>query len=393
MKKFMFLSTILVGLTACSEDLLLVEPIMVDPLVVELTPSLNSSTTVQAGNSSQLAVLVNGGPLEFTATWRCSTSNEAVAVAVDNQVGCRVTGVGVGNATVTATVTRGIYTSIATTRVTVTPNPSFIPVPSRVNVLLSTSGFVRDTLQARAVSLTSTGDTIRGLAVSWTSSNTAVATVSPLGVVTLVSAGRATISATVAGVTGTSEVTSNLVPVQSVSLVQSGGLFVGRTASAVPTVVGVDGNVLPLTQRNVVWRSNNTAVATVDSRGVVSGVSVGSARILLTVDGEPASLDVVVTRVGIDKVTLTPDTTTMVLGTTRQFVARAFDVNGVEVLTPALDGRVFEWSTVRADNTNSTARLVTSSTGLVTATGVGSARVRARVDGVSGFAVVTVTEP
>ena len=393
MRKFMFLAVALTGLVACSDDIVSVEPITIDPLEVIMAPAVGSSATIQVGSASQFSVSLRGGPLEFTPTWRCSSSNEAVAVAVDNNLGCRVTGVGEGTSNISVAVTRGLYTSIANLAVRVNPNPNFIPVPTRVNVVLTNTGFVGGTLQATAVPLTAAGDTIRGLGVTWSSSNPAVAAVSPLGVVTLVSAGTATITASVANVTGTANVTSNLVPVQSVSLAQSGNSYVGRTATVVPTVVGTDGSSLPLTQRQVVWRSTNTAVATVNSQGIVTGVSVGTARILLTVDGEPASLDVAVTRVAVDSVAVTPDSTTIALGGTRQFTAIAFDADGVVISPTSLDGRTFEWSTIRIDNNNQTTRLVTSTDGLVTATALGLARVRARIEGVTGLAVVDVIQP
>jgi uncharacterized protein YjdB len=389
----MFLAVALTGLVACSDDIVSVEPITIDPLEVIMAPAVGSSATIQVGSASQFSVSLRGGPLEFTPTWRCSSSNEAVAVAVDNNLGCRVTGVGEGTSNISVAVTRGLYTSIANLAVRVNPNPNFIPVPTRVNVVLTNTGFVGGTLQATAVPLTAAGDTIRGLGVTWSSSNPAVATVSPLGVVTLVSAGTATITASVANVTGTANVTSNLVPVQSVSLAQSGNSYVGRTATVVPTVVGTDGSTLPLTQRQVVWRSTNTAVATVNSQGVVTGVSVGTARILLTVDGEPASLDVAVTRVAVDSVAVTPDSTTIALGGTRQFTATAFDADGAVISPTSLDGRTFEWSTIRINNNNQSTRIVTSTDGLVTAIETGRARVRARIEGVTGLAVVDVIQP
>jgi trimeric autotransporter adhesin len=403
MRKFMFLAVALLGLVACSDDIVSVEePITIDPLEVVLTPAIGFSTTIQSADTSRLSVSLRGGPLEFTPTWRCTSSNGAVAVAVDNQLGCLVTGVAEGTSNISAIVTRGIYTSTANIAVRVIPNPNFIPVPARVNVVVPTSGFVRDTLRASAVPLTTAGDTIRELAVTWASSNTAVATVSPLGDVTLVSGGTATISATVAGVTGSTIVTSNLVPVQSVALSQTGELYVGRTATATPVITGTDGTTLPLTQRIVVWRSSNPAIATIDGRGVITGVSVGTTRILLAVDGELASLDVAVTRVAVDsvavKVKLEPgevaaDTTTITLGGVRQFVATAFDANGDVISNTSLDGRTFEWSTIRIDNNNQTTRLVTSTDGFVTATALGLARVRARIEGVTGLAVVEVVQP
>jgi uncharacterized protein YjdB len=390
MKKFTLFMLSVLTLAACSSDVTSPEVETIDPLEVTISPT---STSIVSGGFGQTVVVVRGGPLDKQASWICNSSDLSVAIAIVNQLGCRVTAVNRGTATITAFVNRGSYSASAATQVTVTPNPNFIPVPTRVNVVVANTGFVGGTLQATAVPLTATGDTIRGLGVTWSSSNPAVATVSPLGVVTLVSAGTATITASVANVTGTANVTSNLVPVQSVSLVQSGNSYVGRTATVVPTVVGTDGSTLPLTQRQVVWRSTNTAVATVNSQGVVTGVSVGTARVLLTVDGEPASLDVAVTRVAVDSVAVTPDSTTITLGGTRQFTATAFDAEGVVISPTSLDGRTFEWSTIRINNDSQSTRIVTSTDGLVTAIETGRARVRARIEGVTGLAVVDVIQP
>jgi trimeric autotransporter adhesin len=389
MKKFSLMLLALFALTAC-DDGTSPEVVAVDPLEVTLSPS---ATSIVAGTFDQATLTVRGGPTNIQPTWFCNSSDLTVAIATVNPLGCRITGVNRGTATVTAFVTRGSAGASTATQITVTANPNFIPVPTRVNVLVPGNGFVLESLRATAVPLTASGDTIRGLAVTWASNNTTVATVSPLGVVTLLSAGTATISATVAGVTGSATITSNLVPVQTISLTQRGDLYVGRTAIAVPRVIGTDGSTLPLTQRSVVWRSSAPAVAVVDNRGTITGLSVGTTRILLTVDGEPTSLDVVVTRVAVDRVVVTPDNTTIVLGGTRQFIATAFDINGDVISNTALDGRTFEWSTIRIDNTGQTSRLVTSTNGLVTATAVGFARIRARIDGVAGLSTVEVVQP
>ena len=111
----------------------------------------------------------------------------------------------------------------------------------------------------------------------WSSSNTAVATVSTLGVVTGVTAGTADIIYTVTngnGCVGTAQqtVTVNAMPVVATTTGAS-SLFVGDNVTLANTTVGG------------VWSSSNTAVVTVDVNGVATGVAAGTANIIYTVTG------------------------------------------------------------------------------------------------------------
>ena len=67
-----------------------------------------------------------GGVVDFavragSARWTCTTSDEAVATVAMTDTGCRVTGVGNGEATITAVVTSGAVTTNVTASVTVGP--------------------------------------------------------------------------------------------------------------------------------------------------------------------------------------------------------------------------------------------------------------------------------
>jgi uncharacterized protein YjdB len=123
--------------------------------------------------------------------------------------------------------------------------------------------------------------------VTWSSSNTSVATVSG-GIVTGVAAGTATITVTTAdgGRTATASVTvSNDTPdpisVTGVALTPS-TLSVNQNQSATLTATVSPSNA---TNKNVNWSSSNTSVATV-SGGVVTGIALGTATITATtVDG------------------------------------------------------------------------------------------------------------
>ncbi len=123
--------------------------------------------------------------------------------------------------------------------------------------------------------------------VTWSSDNTAVATVSTTGLVTAVSVGTANITViTVSGgKTATCAITVNaaIVPATGVTLNKSTTtLIVSETETLNATVAPTNA-----TNKNVTWSSSNTAVVTVDNTGLVTAVSVGSATITVTtVDGD-----------------------------------------------------------------------------------------------------------
>lgn len=116
--------------------------------------------------------------------------------------------------------------------------------------------------------------------VTWTSSNTAVATVNTSGLVTAVSAGTTTITVkTVDGnKTATSTITVAAIPVASVSVTPTtASLYAGNTQQLSASISPANA-----TNKTVTWSSSNTGVATVNSSGLVTAVSAGTATITTT---------------------------------------------------------------------------------------------------------------
>lgn len=117
--------------------------------------------------------------------------------------------------------------------------------------------------------------------VTYTSSNESVATVSNTGLVTGITQGNATITATAQTATGTTSATTSItvtpIAVTSVSLSSnSETIKVGKTVTLIPTISPSNA-----TNKNVTWSSSNTSVATV-SEGIVTGVSAGTVTITVT---------------------------------------------------------------------------------------------------------------
>lgn len=119
--------------------------------------------------------------------------------------------------------------------------------------------------------------------LTWSSSDPAVATVSSSGTIKGITTGTATITATA---TDGSNV-AKAIKITVLQLVEAQSLSV---TSASPDTIGpgqnfqVMYNVTPsnATLSRLVWSSNNTAVATVSSTGLVSGIAAGTARITVT---------------------------------------------------------------------------------------------------------------
>jgi len=118
--------------------------------------------------------------------------------------------------------------------------------------------------------------------VSWSSSDTTVAKVSSTGLVTGVAEGSATITATTedGGFTAQSTVTVVFISVTGVKIsLNSISVNIGATEQ-------LTGSVEPsnAVNQNISWSSSDTSVAEVDSTGLVTGVSKGTATITVTTE-------------------------------------------------------------------------------------------------------------
>jgi Tol biopolymer transport system component len=142
------------------------------------------------------------------------------------------------------------------------------------------------------------GEVLSGRQVSWSSSETSVATVSQQGVVSAVAAGSTVIRATSDGKTGSAVVTVLAITpppaeVASVSLDATAlSLDEGQRAQLTATPRDVDG--APITGLGMIWTSSDVMIATVDALGKVTGVRPGSATIAVRVHGKTAEAVVTV---------------------------------------------------------------------------------------------------
>ncbi|MDP1860149.1 MAG: Ig-like domain-containing protein [Gemmatimonadaceae bacterium] len=251
-----------VTVTASSGNRQATASVLVEPSVasVQVSPS---STSLEVGRTAQLvATLLDAAGNVLTnrpITW--TSSNPAVVTVSNTGL---VSGVAVGGPT-TIRAASGLPSGAATvlvqpTVLSVTITPSLVTLA--VDAVLQLAATVRD----------AAGNVLPGRTTFWTSSNPAVASVSPAGLVTGVRTGSATITANVAGVIGTAAIqVSPPTPPSVVKLLT--GTWAGSTV--------ISGTSIPveytLTETNgSVTGTNKWKVGTTVFSGPVNGSRSGS---------------------------------------------------------------------------------------------------------------------
>jgi hypothetical protein len=137
-------------------------------------------------------------------------------------------------------------------------------------------------VQLTAKALDAQGRPLAGRAVTWTSTDMAVATVSQDGVLTAIAAGQVGITAAIGGVSGRIELRVFTAPEFVIVLPGGNGLQPGESVQLYARGLSTQGDSL---YRLATWSSENPAVATVDAAGRVTAHRPGSAVIAANMDG------------------------------------------------------------------------------------------------------------
>lgn len=225
------------------------------------------------------------------------------------------------------------------------------------------------------------GNALDDASISWSSSNTSVATVDDAGVVTSQGDGQATITASSGSASGTAVVVVERGLTVEISPATDTLDALGASTDLDATVTDADGNTI--TNPTIDWTSLSTSVAAVDAQGVVTAQGPGTALIVADYQGEAADTAEVVVRQVPAALAISPTSVTIRIDSTAGFKAVLRDGNA----HPVVDAG-YTWL-----STNSTVVSVTStSDSLATVTGQaeGSARVVVEAGGLSDTADVTV---
>lgn len=320
-----------------------------------------ANVTKEIGDSFTLTATLTPADAKTTLSW--SSSNTSVAT-VDQKgtVACK----GAGTATVTVATDNGLK---ATCQVDVNPGVTSITI-SPENAEIEEWESIDFTATVAPASATDKS-------VTWSSSNTDVATITQSGRAIGLGAGTTTITARSAnGVKAMTYLTVRKPVVAATSLTLS-QTTIRMTEEETLTLTAT---VLPenATDKKVYWKSTDSATASVDSDGKVTAVSAGRCAIVASCGELKATCEVTVDRKAIaaTAVELSQLSATMVEGETLQLVAS---------VTPEdhTDGSV-RWSS------SDIKVAIVSSDGLVTARAAGEAQVTATCGNVSATCAITV---
>ncbi|HET7601795.1 MAG TPA: Ig-like domain-containing protein [Gemmatimonadales bacterium] len=343
-----------------------------DVTSVDVTPN---SFSLAVGATAQLSVASRnriGKPVDGV-TIRWISSDTAVATVVDGVVRARTAGL----ASLIATVNGLSDTAHATVTAAEMPVASVEITPDSANLV------VGESLTLTAHGLAADSTELAGRAITWSSSNSTVASVTSAGKVTGLAPGSVTVIATSEGKSAPATVvvsTAPLVAVDSVLLSPSTvQVEKGDSTRLSVTLRDADGTVLA--DRSVTWTSGDDGVAKVSSTGVVKGVASGTTTVMATSEGQSDAAQIQVVAQGgvVTSVSVTPAAATVTAGESVQLAATAKDGLG-----QAVSGTTVAWAS------SNTSVASVSSSGEVRGVAAGTASVTATVDGVRGTSTVTV---
>lgn len=339
---------------------------------VKVIPTSYSDDFVM-GATKKLEIEVDPVDAQYDKVLWESSNKSVATVSEDGTVTCK----GEGTSTITATV-NGVKGTCKATY-----SKAIIHVTS---VSVSPASYADDAIVGSTKQLTATvkPDNATEKTVTWSSSNTSVATVSSTGVVTCKGVGTATIKASCDGKSGSCSVTFRKIPVTSVTISPSswkGQARVGVTKQLTATVKPDNATV-----KTVTWSSSNKSVATVTNTGnVVSTGVVGTTTITATCDGKTSTSTITFEKVPVSSITISPSSYTV-----------DTNVGATKQLTATVNPDYATYKTVTWSSSN-TSIVTVNNNGLITCKGPGMAYVTATADGHSQqcwitYNVVRVTQ-
>jgi len=295
-----------------------------------------SAITLRKTNTRQLTATARTAQNQIITgrSYRWTSSNSAIAAVDQNGL---VTAIGAGTAAITAESDQ----TVGQAQVVVTEIPIGACSLSPTSVKVTTSQSVQPTLVLR-----DTANNViptLGRAIAWTSSNENVATVTPTGFATTRRAGTARITASAVEYPAvTCSATVEAVDARIVQVVITPR--VGSLRLGVPrgfTAALLDSTNTPLASGRILsWSTNTPTVVQVTQAGLVTGLSLGTGRIIASAEGASDTVALQVTRIPVASVSVTPLQASVLEGQSVQFRATVTDSAGTEVTD-----RPVEWLT------------------------------------------------
>jgi hypothetical protein len=357
---------------------------------------VTSSTTFQVSNAtiSSISVTPSGHTIapgtnqSFTATGTFSDSSSQ-NISLDVHWSSDNTAVATINGTGTATAVGGGTANISASFNGVTGSaPLKVSSATLVSIVVSPATAVlapASTLNLEAEGTFSDGSSqnISNI-VSWSSSDTSVATIGGSGTATGQSAGAVTITAQLGGISNTADLLVDASPLTAITITP-GTVTVPNQFSVQLSATGTfeDGSEQGLTSSATWTGSPGSVVAVSDadgSKGLTTGASQGTGTVTALFAGVAGSAHVQVTNATLTSITISPSHPSISLGSSQQFTAVGSFSDGS---TLNLINRV-TWSSSNAGVA------VIGSNGMAVSAGAGTTTITASAGGISSSTVLTV---
>ena len=336
---------------------------------ISLSPAADS---VEVGVDSHgfIATLRDGAGKTINGrrvTW--SSANDGIATVDDAG---KVHGVALGQTLITAEVDgrsaqAAVKVIIRLAQIVLTPDSLDVPLTTSKQIIPNLIG--------------PNGEAITGRTITWSSANSAVATVGGTGLVSAVTAGNTTVTATAGSKSAVAKVHVSSEPVAAVRMNPLGPVQVvrlGQTFQLSAQCLNGAGAVMP--GLAIDWTTGNPSVATVAS-GLVTAVALGTATITAACGNKSTSILIQVTTVPVVSVVINQASPqNMQVGQQQQLTLTARD-SANNVLT--MQNRFINWT---SDNTLIAS--VGASSGILSAIAQGGTGVQVAVDGVTSPQVV-----
>ncbi len=343
---------------------------------------LNSITVSPSGSSVAIGqtqafvasgLFSDGSSTDMTdsVAWSSSATNIATinSTGLATGVATGSTSIGATSATVTGNAPLAV-TAAVLTAIDISPDGVTIPIGGQYQ--LTVTGTYSDNSTQQLTN------------VSWSSSNSSLASIDPnTGIVTGVANSNnnpVTITATSGGFTDTTTVYVTAAVMESLQLTPATSSIAGGTTQqfAVSAIYS-DGSSQPLTA-GLQWTSSASAIAGVSATGLANGIAPGQATITATYGSLTGTATLTVTPAVVASIVVTPALPEVGVGGNMQFTATGvFTDSSTQDLTSQV-----AWSS------SSASVALVNSGGLATALSLGTSTIAASYQGISGSATLTV---
>lgn len=245
------------------------------------------------------------------ANWQ---SSNPTVLSVDNKG--KITANNPGDATVTATV-QGVSGQTTVSAVNLSASQLQI-IPATVKLAVGTT-----TKLTAIVTFSDNSTQDVSSQVVWSSGSQSIATVDTTGLVTGVSAGSTTLSANLLplNITTTTSIQVNNVSATALQVIPAVTTIAVGTKSQLQAIATFSDGSTQDVSTQAQWSSSNSAIASVDSQGLVTGKAIGQATITATLGSVSRSANLTISNAIATALQITPPTASLAKGTKQQFQA------------------------------------------------------------------------